>query len=144
MANENDNRRASPQDSLSNLLAFLDEDPAVMAEEELDEYLSEAGFDFLAFTNRLNEDIELAIRSSRLVEARSNRATFLSRAKELIDLATMSVEQKREEIQARLGLLGGSAAAVYNRNYENTADEDGLDELLHDLRSLDERAGDHD
>lgn len=144
MANENGKGRASPQDSLNNLLAFLDEDPTVMAEEEIDEYLSEAGFDFPAFNHRLNESIELATRSSRLVEARSNRATFLSRAKESIDLATMNVEQKREEIQARLGLLGGSAAAVYNRNYENTADEDGLDELLHDLRSLDQRAEDHD
>ena len=144
MANENDKTPASPQDSLKNLLAFLDEDPAVMTEAEIDEYLGEAGFNFEAFSARLNESIELATRGSRLAGARSDRARFLSRAKEWIDLATMTLEQKREEIQARLGLLGGSAAAVYNRNYENTTGEDGLDELLRDLRSLDERAEDHD
>ncbi|HQU19462.1 MAG TPA: hypothetical protein PLA92_10485 [Fimbriimonadaceae bacterium] len=115
-----------------------------MSEAELDAYLSEAGLDFEKFNTRLTNDLDVAVRKARLIASRSERATFFGAAKHVIDLAAMTLDQKRTEIQARLGLLSGNAALVYNRNYENVEDEDDLDDLLSDLRSLDERAGGDD
>lgn len=136
----NEKRRQSPEDSLNTFLAFLDEDPTQMTEGELNAYLGEAGLDFEKFNARLANDIELAMKKARLALAKSERLTFLGAAKQVIDLAAMSLEQKRAEIRERLGLLSGNAAAVYNRNYENAEDEEDLDDLLTGLRSLDERA----
>lgn len=136
--NHNNKRRESSEQSLSTFLAFLDDDPTQMTEIELDAYLREAGLDFEKFNIRLTKDIELALKKARLATAQSDRQTFLSSAEQVLDLAALSVEQKKAEIQERLGLLTGSAALVYNRNYEGIEDED-LDEFLTGLRSLDER-----
>jgi len=142
MRNDYDHDGHGPEESLNNLLAFLDEDPLEMNEAELDLYLDEAGLDFQKFNTRLTSDMETAVKKARLSSARANRASFLTKAKHAIDIAGMTIEQKRAEIQQRLGLLDGNAALVYNRNYETAEDEDDLDDLLSDLRSLDERADD--
>ncbi len=137
--NHNNKRRQSPEESLSAFLGFLDEDPVQMTEVELDAYLTEAGLDFEKFNNRLTADIELATKKARLATAKAERRTFLSAAKQRFALAAMSLEEKRAEIQDRLGLLSGNAASVYNRNYDDAVDEEDLDDLLTGLRSLDER-----
>lgn len=141
---QNDKRRASTEESLSTMLTFLDDDPANMSEAELDAYITEAGLDFKAFNDQLTSAMDLGIKKARLGAARSGRATFLESAGRFVDATAMTLEEKRVEIQQRLGLLSENAAAVYNRNYENAEDEEDVDALLADLRSLDERTDQKD
>ena len=139
---QNSSRRTTPKEALTSFLTFIEEDPASMDRDELDAYLAESGFDFAVFNERLTRDIEQAVKKARLIEAKASRDRFVHRVRQVVSTAAMTIEEKRAEIQQRLGLLGGQAAGVFNRNYENAEDEEGLDSLLADLRALDDRTQD--
>lgn len=137
------NKEEARKEALAQFLRFADEDPREMEEPDLDAFLAEAGIDFVAFDKRLSHDIQIAHKKAKLHSAKENRRSFVQRAAEVIDLATMSREAKRVEIRQRLGVIGGMAAAtVFNRNYEAAETEEDIDALLADLRALDERADD--
>ena len=140
---EMNDRRLNQDEALAEFISYV-EDPRLMDEEELDLFLAEAGFDLAAFDKRLDADIEKALRKAQLSEARASRAQFLrNQVRRAAETIAMTLEEKRSEIERRLGLLGsGQAAAVFNRNYESAADEEDLDDLLESLRALDERSDD--
>ncbi len=142
---ELNSRRLSPDEALAEFIRYV-EDPDFMDDEELDTCMAEAGADLVAFGKRLDADIERALKKARLAEAGESRSRFMmTRIRQVGHQITMSLEEKRAEIKRRLGLQGsGQAAAVFNRNYENAADEQDIDDLLESLRALDERAGESD
>ncbi|MGV3615753.1 MAG: hypothetical protein ACO1SV_10505 [Fimbriimonas sp.] len=136
---EMNERRLSPDEAMAEFVSYV-EDPRLMDDEEVSTFLAEAGFDFATFDARLSADIDLAKKQARLAEARESRGNFLKRAQRAAEDVVLSLDEKRAEIQQRLGLLGGQSAAVFNRNYQDAEDEEDIDDLLESLRALDERA----
>lgn len=125
--------------ALKELLTFIEED-CDLDEAELDEILAEAGIDFLAFESRLSKDLEQAIGKARLKDAKQSRLDFKSKAKQALDTTVMTVEEKRREIERWLGMQGDrKAVAQFSRHYGH-ADDGDLDQLLEDIRALQERA----
>lgn len=138
---QNDHKQGQPKPdaAMRSFLSFVT-DARLMEEDELDELLSEVGIDYAAFDARLTNDIERAKGKAFLKQASVNRGAFKDRIQRKVSTFAMSLEEKRREIEQRLGLLGnGQAATMFNRNYENAEDDD-LDGLLESLRALDERA----
>ena len=115
-------------------------DPLSMDEDELDEYLENAGLNFAEFDDKLTQEIETSKKRARLIAARESRKAFVQQVSHALDLASMTLDEKRTEIQQRLGHLDGQAAKVFNRNYEDTEDEEDIDGLLEALRELDARS----
>lgn len=141
MSKENPNgRKTTPEQALTNFLEVID-DPRTMESEELDAMLNEAGFDFRAFQERLSKDITVTKNKARLAKAGEARARFMNKVRGGFNLAAMSLEEKRAEIQRRLSLLGPEAALVYNRNYEGVDEEEDVDGTLEALMELDIRQG---
>jgi len=139
MRNKNNEPR-DPQRALRAFLQFIEDDPRTMDGADLDAYLTENRIDYSQFSARLDKDIELAQKKQRLLLAQHGRQSFLSKAKQVVDTLTMTIEAKRAEIQRKLGALDGTAATVFSRKYEIAEEEDDLDELLRDLRDLEQRA----
>ena len=132
----------NPMDpKIAEYLRFVSDDPLVMSDDEIHLFLEEEGFDLQAFQSRLAGDVETAIKKARLVAARDG---LIHRAHESARVLSMTAEEKLREIQERLGLLGGNAAAVYNRNRAEAQDEEDLDELLWELRRLAARSDEAD
>ena len=127
--------------ALSQFMDFV-EDPLLGDEEEALELLQGAGFNFDAFNARLSTTIEQATKKARLNEARVSREGFVARTKRSVSSLAISLEEKKAEIEQRLGMIGGLAAARYHRNFQETNDETEIDDLLQTLRELDERIED--
>ncbi len=140
MSNNNHKQRSPRSNAaMTDFLGFIT-DAREMEEDELDEFLDMLSIDFSEFDARLSKHIERAKGKAELNQATENRTMFKSRLQTYACTLAMSLEEKRLEIEQRLGLLGeGQAATVFNRNYKE-AEGDDLDGLLEALRALDERA----
>jgi len=132
-------RRTTCEEAMHHFLDFVN-DPLSMDEDELDEYLENAGLNFAEFDDKLTQEIETSKKRARLIAARESRKAFVQQVSHALDLASMTLDEKRTEIQQRLGHLDGQAAKVFNRNYEDTEDEEDIDGLLEALRELDARS----